>query len=252
MEQKEHDETYTQIKSARESETLLVLRKGVFLMLVVDIQKQLSHFELNVNFSVANEIVVLFGPSGSGKTTILNCIAGISKPTSGIIQLHDTILFQHKKVFVPIQKRNIGYVFQDYALFPHMTVWKNIAYGMKNESFAKELMKELRIDHLRDSYPSEISGGEKQRVAIARAIATEPDALLLDEPFSALDEQTRLKGHEELLRIHKHWRIPIILVTHHNEEAKKLGDRILYLHEGKIHDDKMKADLSLTYSSSTN
>jgi molybdate transport system ATP-binding protein len=252
VEQKEHDETYTQIKSARESETLLVLRKGVFLMLVVDIQKQLSHFELNVNFSVANEIVVLFGPSGSGKTTILNCIAGISKPTSGIIQLHDTILFQHKKVFVPIQKRNIGYVFQDYALFPHMTVWKNIAYGMKNESFAKELMKELRIDHLRDSYPSEISGGEKQRVAIARAIATEPDALLLDEPFSALDEQTRLKGHEELLRIHKHWRIPIILVTHHNEEAKKLGDRILYLHEGKIHDDKMKADLSLTYSSSTN
>ncbi|KXG08948.1 Fe(3+) ions import ATP-binding protein FbpC [Anoxybacillus sp. P3H1B] len=221
-------------------------------MLVVDIQKQLSHFELNVNFSVANEIVVLFGPSGSGKTTILNCIAGISKPTSGIIQLHDTILFQHKKVFVPIQKRNIGYVFQDYALFPHMTVWKNIAYGMKNESFAKELMKELRIDHLRDSYPSEISGGEKQRVAIARAIATEPDALLLDEPFSALDEQTRLKGHEELLRIHKHWRIPIILVTHHNEEAKKLGDRILYLHEGKIHNDKMKADLSLTYSSSTN
>jgi molybdate transport system ATP-binding protein len=252
VEQKEHDETYTQIKSARESETLLVLRKGVFLMLVVDIQKQLSHFELNVNFSVANEIVVLFGPSGSGKTTILNCIAGISKPTSGIIQLHDTILFQHKKVFVPIQKRNIGYVFQDYALFPHMTVWKNIAYGMKNESFAKELMKELRIDHLRDSYPSEISGGEKQRVAIARAIATEPDALLLDEPFSALDEQTRLKGHEELLRIHKHWRIPIILVTHHNEEAKKLGDRILYLHEGKIHNDKMKADLSLTYSSSTN
>ncbi|MED5051294.1 ATP-binding cassette domain-containing protein [Anoxybacillus rupiensis] len=221
-------------------------------MLVVDIQKQLSHFELNVNFSVANEIVVLFGPSGSGKTTILNCIAGISKPTSGSIQLHDTILFQHKKVFVPIQKRNIGYVFQDYALFPHMTVWKNIAYGMKNESFAKELMKELRIDHLRDNYPSEISGGEKQRVAIARAIATEPDALLLDEPFSALDEQTRLKGHEELLRIHKHWRIPIILVTHHNEEAKKLGDRILYLHEGKIHDDKMKADLSPTYSSSTN
>jgi molybdate transport system ATP-binding protein len=217
----------------------LCVRKGVFLMLIVDIQKKLSHFELNVKFSVANEIVVLFGPSGSGKTTILNCIAGISKPTAGIIRLNDTILFENKKVFVPIQKRNIGYVFQDYALFPHMTVWKNIAYGMKNESFAKELMKELRIEHLRDKYPSEISGGEKQRVAIARAIATEPDALLLDEPFSALDDQTRAKGHEELLRIHKLWRIPIILVTHHHEEAKKLGNRILYLHEGKIHDNEI-------------
>jgi molybdate transport system ATP-binding protein len=217
-------------------------------MLSIDIKKKLPHFELNVNFSVSDEIVVLFGPSGSGKTTILNCIAGISKPTSGIIRLNDTILFEYKKIFVPIQKRNIGYVFQDYALFPHMTVWKNIAYGMKNESFARELMKELRIEHLRDKYPSEISGGEKQRVAIARAIATEPDVLLLDEPFSALDDQTRAKGHEELLRIHKLWRIPIILVTHNHEEAKKLGDRILYLHEGKIHDNEMKTNLTLSYS----
>lgn len=212
-------------------------------MLIVEIQKRLPHFELDVKFSVANEIVVLFGPSGSGKTTILNCIAGISKPAAGIIRLNDTILFENKKVFVPIQKRNIGYVFQDYALFPHMTVWKNIAYGMQNESFVKNLMKELRIEHLRDKYPSEISGGEKQRVAIARAIATEPDALLLDEPFSALDNQTRVKGHEELLRIHKLWRIPIILVTHHLEEAKKLGNRILYLHEGKIRDSEMNANL---------
>jgi molybdate transport system ATP-binding protein len=217
-------------------------------MLSIDIKKKLPHFELNVNFSVSDEIVVLFGPSGSGKTTILNCIAGISKPTSGIIRLNDTILFENKKIFVPIQKRNIGYVFQDYALFPHMTVWKNIAYGMKNESFARELMKELRIEHLRDKYPSEISGGEKQRVAIARAIATEPDVLLLDEPFSALDDQTRAKGHEELLRIHKLWRIPIILVTHNHEEAKKLGDRILYLNEGKIHDNEMKTNLTLSYS----
>lgn len=115
-----------------------------------------------------------------------------------------------------------------------MTVWKNISYGMKNETFAKDFMRELQIEHLANKYPSEISGGEKQRVALVRAIATEPDALLLDEPFSALDDHTRIKSHEELLRIHQLWRIPIILVTHNREEAEKLGDRILYLENGKL------------------
>ncbi|ANB59607.1 ATP-binding cassette domain-containing protein [Anoxybacteroides amylolyticum] len=215
-------------------------------MLTVDIQKKLSHFELNVKFSVANEIVVLFGPSGSGKTTILHCIAGISKPTTGTIQLNNTVLFDNKKIVVPIHKRNIGYVFQDYALFPHMTVWKNIAYGMKNERLAKELMKELQIEQLSEKYPVEISGGEKQRVAMIRAIATEPDALLLDEPFSALDNQTRSKSHEELLRIHERWRIPIILVTHQYEEAKKLGDRILYVQDGTIRDEERKIHRPMT------
>ncbi len=210
-------------------------------MLTVDIQKQLSHFELNIHFSADNEIVVLFGPSGSGKTTILNNIAGLSHPDSGIIRLNNTDLFNGKYI-IPIQKRKIGYLFQDYALFPHMTVWKNIAYGMKNEAFAQELMKELRIEHLAAKYPSEISGGEKQRTAITRAIATEPDALLLDEPFSALDDETRKKSHEELIRIHQLWRIPIILVTHNHEEAKKLGNRILYLEKGEIIEGYVKKD----------
>ncbi|VEF49320.1 ABC transporter [Bacillus freudenreichii] len=210
-------------------------------MLTVDIQKQLSHFHMNIHFSAANEIVVLFGPSGSGKTTILNCIAGLSHPDSGIIRLNEKDYFDDKP-FVPIQKRNIGYLFQDYALFPHMTVWKNIAYGMKNETFAKDLMKELRIEHLAEKYPSGISGGEKQRVAIVRAIATEPDALLLDEPFSALDDETRRKSHEELLRIHELWRIPIILVTHNHDEAEKLGDRILYLERGEILEEYVKKE----------
>lgn len=208
-------------------------------MLTVDIQKQLFHFHLDIQFFAANEIVVLFGPSGSGKTTILNSIAGLSHPDSGVIRLNETTFFDGKSL-VPIQKRNVGYLFQDYALFPHMTVWKNIAYGMKNETFAKELMRELRIEHLARKYPSEISGGEKQRTAIVRAIATEPDALLLDEPFSALDDETREKSHEELLRVHQLWRIPIIMVTHNREEAKKLGSRILYLKEGKIVEEKQK------------
>lgn len=216
-------------------------------MLTVDIQKQLSHFELNIQFSAANEIVVLSGPSGSGKTTILNSIAGLSHPDSGIIRLNGTDFFDDKPL-VPIQKRNIGYLFQDYALFSHMTVWKNIAYGMKNEKFAKYLMKELRIEHLAAKYPSEISGGEKQRTAIARAIATEPDALLLDEPFSALDDETREKSHEELLRVHQLWRIPIVMVTHNREEAKKLGNRILFLRAGKIVEKKPRKD-SVTIAS---
>lgn len=204
-------------------------------VLVVDISKKLAHFELHSAFTIEkNEIVVLFGPSGSGKTTILNCIAGLTKPSYGAIHLNEKVLFDSKKVNVSIQKRNVGYLFQDYALFPHMTVWKNIAYGMKSEQFAKELVRELEIEHLSNRYPHEISGGEKQRVAIARALSTEPDLLLLDEPFSALDDDTRAKSHDELLRLHALWQIPILLVTHSHAEAEKLGDRIMYLKEGVL------------------
>lgn len=204
-------------------------------MLTVNIRKQLAHFELAVEFTVAkDEIIVLFGPSGSGKTTILNCIAGLVKAKNGFIRLNDRLLFEGHKINTPIQQRQIGYLFQDYALFPHLTSWKNITYGMKSETFALELMKELRIDHLKDQYPHEISGGEKQRVAIARALATEPALLLLDEPFSSLDDDTRDRSHEELLRLHQLWHIPIILVTHSHAEAKKLGSRILYLADGKL------------------
>lgn len=204
-------------------------------MLTVDISKKLVHFELAAEFTVEkDEIVVLFGPSGSGKTTILNCIAGISKADAGVIKLNDRLLFDSKKVNLPSQQRKIGYLFQEYALFPHLTVWKNIAYGMKTATFAEQLMKELRIDHLKNQFPHEISGGEKQRVAIARALATEPDLLLLDEPFSALDDEARNNGHDELIRLHKLWKIPVILVTHSTSEAEKLGSRILYLTEGKL------------------
>lgn len=204
-------------------------------MLTVTINKNLSHFDLAIDFQVTkDEIVVLFGPSGSGKTTILNSIAGLTKATDGVIQLNNRVLFEARKKNVPIQQRKIGYLFQDYALFPHLTVWKNIAYGMKSDDFAQQLMKELGIGHLKDQFPNEISGGEKQRVAIARALATEPDLLLLDEPFSALDDATRASSHEELLRLHKLWEIPIILVTHSQAEAKKLGTRILYLEAGRL------------------
>jgi len=209
------------------------LQIGDRLMLFVSIKKQLTHFKLDVEFTLKNEIAVLFGKSGSGKTTILNCIAGLMKPEQGKICLNKKVLFD-KKNNVPIQHREIGYLFQDYALFPHMTVWKNIKYGMSNEEFAKHLMNELKIAQLKDAYPHEISGGEKQRVALARALATEPKLLLLDEPFSALDDSTRAISHDQLLRLHELWKIPVILVTHSREEAEKLGSRILEIVQGEF------------------
>jgi molybdate transport system ATP-binding protein len=196
---------------------------GGFIMLSVTMTKKLKNYSLDVSFQVHNEIVVLFGPSGAGKTTILNGIAGITHPDQGFLQLNDRVLFQTKKKALPIQKRRIGYLFQDYALFPHMTVKKNIHYGMKEEDLVDQLVDVVGIHHLLDSYPHQISGGEKQRVALVRALATKPEALLLDEPFSALDEKTRMECQDELLRLHAAWNIPVIMVTHNEKEAEKLG-----------------------------
>lgn len=204
------------------------------MMLSVDIQKNLQAFLLDVHFSVNSEIAVLFGPSGAGKTTILNCIAGLSMPNAGQITLNQRAFYPENKKPVPAAKRHIGYVFQDYALFPHMTVKKNIRYGLKDDQLMCRLTDMMGINHLLDKYPSQISGGEKQRVALSRAFVTQPDALLLDEPFSSLDRQTKLECQNELLELHKLWRIPVLLVTHDEQEASMLGDRILKLDKGKI------------------
>lgn len=203
-------------------------------MLQVDIIKKLKNFSINVKFSVGKEIIVLFGPSGAGKTTILNAITGLVHPDAGTIQLNNRTLYEKKTKPMPVQKRNIGYLFQDYALFPHMTVKKNVNYGMRDEVLLQKLIKVIGIEHLLDSYPNQISGGEKQRVALIRALATKPEALLLDEPFSSLDEKTREECQNELLRLHKMWEIPIIIVTHDLVEANKLGDRILKIDQGKL------------------
>lgn len=203
-------------------------------MLSVHIKKKLSHFTLDIKFTVEKEIVVLFGPSGSGKTTILHSIAGLTKVNAGNIKLNNRFLCQNGKSIIPVQNRNIGYVFQDYALFPHKTVWENIAYGMKQEKFTQKLIEELKIGHLLDQYPHEISGGEKQRTALIRALATEPELLLLDEPFSALDETSKRNSYQQLLDIHNRWKIPIILVTHNRSEVDILADKVLNIQEGKL------------------
>ncbi|MFD2923903.1 sulfate/molybdate ABC transporter ATP-binding protein [Halobacillus naozhouensis] len=203
-------------------------------MLSLSITKELPHFTLNASFKVGNETVILYGPSGSGKTTILNCIAGLTHPDKGEITLNKSILFQTNYKPLPVQKRNIGYLFQDYALFPHMTIYKNISYGATNDQLVNKLLEVVGISHLASKYPKQISGGEKQRVALARALATEPDLLLLDEPFSSLDQDTKNQCHQELLRLRQLWEIPIILVTHDRNEAEKLADRILPIENGLV------------------
>ncbi|MBA2174712.1 ATP-binding cassette domain-containing protein [Halobacillus locisalis] len=202
-------------------------------MLTVDIKKTLKTFTLELSFTMTNEVVVLFGPSGSGKTTTLQCLSGLTQPDQGLIDLNGRVLFSNRQKPVPVQKRGIGYVFQDYALFPHMTVKKNILYGAKNADEAMNIVDTLGIQHLLEVYPNNISGGEKQRVALARAFATEPSLLLLDEPFSSLDEQVKQECHRELLRLHQKWQIPVILVTHDYEEAEKLADRMIHINKGR-------------------
>src|SRR5690625_278798 len=203
-------------------------------MLTVHIKKQLSHFTLNVQFTVKEEIAVLFGPSGSGKTTILNCIAGLTKMNDGCIKLYDRLLNQNGKILIPVQERKIGYLFQDYALFPHKTVWENIAYGMKDETDTKNLIERLKISHLLSRFPHEISGGEKQRVAFIRALAIKPRLLLLDEPFSALDDKTKQLSYEELLTVQRDKNIPTLLVTHSQSDIESIADRVLVIHNGQL------------------
>lgn len=208
-------------------------------MLKVDIKKKLADFTLEVNFAVDNNILVLFGPSGSGKTTILRSIAGLIKPDEGKITYQDRLFFSSDTgTFMPAQYRRVGYMFQEYALFPHMNVRKNIWYGVKdcklkaNELYER-LMGLLKIEHLASRFIDQLSGGEKQRVALARALMAEPSILLLDEPLSALEKDTRFELQSELRNLHKIWNIPFVLVTHDSDEAKALGDQFLFIEKGR-------------------
>lgn len=209
-------------------------------ILDVDIQKKLEFFELDIKFTVGNGLLAIQGMSGSGKTTILNCISGIKTADKGHIRLNNKIFFSsNDNINMKIKDRNVGYVFQNYALFPHMTVKENILFGVdkKHINYEKEMSyitDMMKIRHLMDKYPSEISGGEKQRVAFARAMIIRPDILLLDEPFSALDEDLKEDIYKDLLNIKKSQNIPIILITHNKNEAKILSDKIIYIHNGKI------------------
>jgi molybdate transport system ATP-binding protein len=187
-------------------------------------------------------ITVLFGPSGCGKTTILRCLAGLERPEQGFVRCGPETWFDAAgQVFLPPQRRGIGYLFQDYALFPHLTVARNIAYGLANLSRADrgrkvaEIVALLHLTGLEDRYPAQLSGGEQQRVALARAVVRRPRLLLLDEPLSALDAPTREQLRRDLRRLLAELATPAILVTHDRTEALALADQVIVLDRGVIH-----------------
>ena len=209
--------------------------------LAAKIRKRLSQFELDVAFSAPPGITILFGASGSGKTTLLRCVAGLSRPEGGRIAAGETLLFDSDaRTDVPPQRRNIGYVFQQLALFPHMSVAANLEYGLAHldrDARAQRIHAvacSFRIEHLLTRNPRQISGGERQRVALARALVMDPSVLLLDEPLSALDHATQSHIIEDLRRWNVAHGIPTLYVTHAHREVFALGERVLVLERGRI------------------
>jgi len=209
--------------------------------LAISIRKKLGSFDLDVSWEINNELAVLFGHSGAGKSLTLQMIAGLIEPDQGVIRLDDLLFFDSAsgKGLRP-QDRMLGYVFQDLALFPHMTVHQNILYGghgiSRTERLvrADKMIRRFRIAELRDRLPAQISGGQKQRVALARALMRRPRALLLDEPFSALDAPIRLEMVRLLKEVRREFAIPVVMITHDLREACVLADRILIYAEGKM------------------
>lgn len=203
-------------------------------ILALDIAVPLRHFALAVTLEVGEgETVALVGPSGAGKTTVLRAIAGAVRPRSGRIVLGERALFDAaRRIDLPPEARGVGYVFQEYALFPHMTVRQNVAFAGRART--DELLERFGIAHLADARPSGLSGGERQRVGLARAIASDPGVLLFDEPLSALDAHTRARVRAELFDLLRELRLPALLVTHDFEDAAALAGRVGVIVEGRI------------------
>jgi len=200
--------------------------------LAISIEHPLRHFRLELSLALEN-VVALVGPSGAGKTTVLCAIAGLMRPAAGRIALDDEVWFDaERRVFLSPDRRRVGLVFQEYALFPHMTVGRNVAYG--GGARAGELMERLRIAHLAGARPDRLSGGERQRVALARALARDPAVLLLDEPLAALDAHTRDAVRTELGDLLTELDLPTLIVTHDYEDAVALAGTVGVLVSGRL------------------
>ncbi|HCP53514.1 MAG: sulfate ABC transporter ATP-binding protein [Pseudomonadaceae bacterium] len=211
---------------------------------ITNVSKNFNAFkalnEINLNIK-SGELVALLGPSGCGKTTLLRIIAGLETPDSGSIQFHGEDVSEHD-----VRDRNVGFVFQHYALFRHMTVFDNVAFGLRmkpkrerpSETVIKQKVHELlglvQLDWLSDRYPEQLSGGQRQRIALARALAVEPKVLLLDEPFGALDAKVRKELRRWLARLHEEVHLTSVFVTHDQEEAMEVADRIVVMNKGVI------------------
>lgn len=194
-----------------------------------------------MSFTAPAGVTMLFGPSGAGKTTLLECLAGLLRPDAGRIRVAGRKLFDSEsRIDVPAAQRRIGYVFQTLALFPHMDVERNIAYGIgdlgadQRRERIHRVLEAFRIEHVRTRKPANVSGGERQRVALARALVTDPRVLLLDEPLSALDAGTKKAILDDLRAWNESHRIPILYVTHSREELFALGERVIALEQGRV------------------
>lgn len=209
--------------------------------LLVDIQKKLNGFMLNVNFNSDGDATGLLGASGSGKSMTLRCIAGIETPDKGKIVLNDRVLFDSEKdINIPSRQRKVGFLFQNYALFPNMTVEENISFAIeklpkeKRNIIVNEKIKMMKLDGLEKRYPFQLSGGQQQRVALARALAIEPEILLLDEPFSALDEHLRNLLSKQLIDTLNNYEGIALFVTHNMEEAYRICNELVVLENGNV------------------
>jgi molybdate transport system ATP-binding protein len=221
------------------------------MLLDLTIRKKLAAgkqaFELDVRLKTDSQRVVILGPSGSGKSLTLKAVAGLLRPDEGHIRIDDRVLFDAaRRIDLAPQQRQLAYVFQDYALFPHLTVRQNIAFPLvrgwfnprrhRHHEIVDYWCDAFQLAHVADQYPHELSGGQKQRTALARALVTQPRALLLDEPFAALDPALRARMRGELKDLQYRLQVPMVLITHDPEDAAVFGDHVVDLRDGRIVD----------------
>ncbi|MFF7219077.1 ATP-binding cassette domain-containing protein [Mammaliicoccus sciuri] len=196
-------------------------------MIDISIKKLIKDRTISLNIQADTpKIYAIVGRSGIGKSTLLNIIAGLTEAETCRIEINQKVLSDQKHV-IKVQDRNIGYLFQDYQLFPHKTVHENIHYMIEPNKETEQLIKHLRIENCLNQYPSTLSGGESQRVALCRVLSVKPKLLLLDEPFSSLDDETKDEGMALVKSIFKTWQIPIILVSHSKKEVQILADEVI-------------------------
>ena len=206
-------------------------------MIRVDIRKKIGDKNLDISLEMKDSSLwSLFGKSGAGKTTILRMIAGLETPDKGVIEVDGKVWFDsNRHIDLSIQKRGVGFVFQNYALFENMTALENLLFAQpkRDKKKALQLLNLVGLSQMRDRLPAKMSGGQKQRLALARALAQEPKILLLDEPLSALDSEIRKRLQKELYQIHKQFSIPTILVSHDKNEVLKLSQKVIVLEDDK-------------------